>query len=273
MQKSGSVRGAASKRRLLALLPFRTKNRAGGGQLGWVCNVASATPVMYIQFLQGRLKLFGTVIRGQNSYLAVEYSNSLKRGAAAERSQQLAVRATLRSVVVFSEWRWVGDRASNPTEASLPLPPELSIEPCRLPHLGQGGSLPQSSGSGSQKAEQDGDDSDFGGATEFVGGEGGLDDSEDEAVSSRPAKRQRRQRATIDSDDGDEQDDAEESGGNDGAFHPPSSPPLSQSSLSSQRARRASTNAVKSYAEKSVEEEEEEPEQSEEEEAEQQQHP
>lgn len=58
--------------------------------------------ILFLLFIQGRVKLFGTVMRSNNVYLAVPYSLG-KRAA----NDQLSVRGTFDRIVAFTEWRWV----------------------------------------------------------------------------------------------------------------------------------------------------------------------
>eukprot|EP00887_Chlorella_sp_A99_P005088 scaffold25.g5088.t1 len=93
----------------------RGSSRRGRYLLGTLAQLDSRNPVMYIDFPQGRLKLFGTLVFPRTKYCV------LRLGA-----KEVVCEDVLESMIVFSEAWWVGTREANPKERRLPLPPELA---------------------------------------------------------------------------------------------------------------------------------------------------
>ena len=74
-------------------------------------------PVMHLEFPQGRLKLYGTLVYPKNKYVV------LKPPAG---GGPIICEDVFESLVVFSEAVWVGTKEENPGEAPLPMPASLS---------------------------------------------------------------------------------------------------------------------------------------------------
>ncbi|KAJ7536743.1 hypothetical protein O6H91_12G080800 [Diphasiastrum complanatum] len=87
-----------------------------GGKFGDLANLDSRNPILYVDFPQGRLKMFGTIVYPKNKYLTLHFS----RGAG-----NITCEDAFESLVVFSEVRWIGSPDENPEELRLPLPREL----------------------------------------------------------------------------------------------------------------------------------------------------
>ncbi|CAA6674908.1 unnamed protein product [Spirodela intermedia] len=81
-----------------------------GGKIGELANLNTRNPVLYLEFPQGRMKLFGTVVYPKNKYLTLQFSKSSK-GVLCEDSFE--------NMVVFSEAWWIGSREENPDEIRL----------------------------------------------------------------------------------------------------------------------------------------------------------
>lgn len=84
-----------------------------GGKLGELTNLDSKNPVLYVDFPQGRLKLFGTIVYPKNKYLTLHFP----RGAG-----NIVCEDCFESLVVFSIAWWIGTKEQNPDEVRIPLP-------------------------------------------------------------------------------------------------------------------------------------------------------
>ncbi|KAL3687968.1 hypothetical protein R1sor_014277 [Riccia sorocarpa] len=87
-----------------------------GGKFGDLTNLDSRNPVLYIDFPQGRLKLFGTVIYPKNKYLTMHFAPG--RG-------DIVCEDCFESLVVFPESWWIGTKEENPDELQLPFPEDF----------------------------------------------------------------------------------------------------------------------------------------------------
>ncbi|KAK8921399.1 DNA-binding protein RHL1 [Platanthera zijinensis] len=90
-----------------------------GGKVGELANLSTKNPVLYLEFPQGRLKLFGTHVYPKNKYLTLQLSKSAK-GVMCED--------VFESLIVFSEARWIGLKDENPEENQLEFPKDLNEE-------------------------------------------------------------------------------------------------------------------------------------------------
>lgn len=90
-----------------------------GGKVGELANLSTKNPVLYLDFPQGRLKLFGTHVYPKNKYLTLQLSKSAK-GVMCED--------VFESLIVFSETRWIGLKEENPEENQLEFPKDLKEE-------------------------------------------------------------------------------------------------------------------------------------------------
>ncbi|XP_078439874.1 root hair initiation protein root hairless 1 (RHL1) [Wolffia australiana] len=90
-----------------------------GGKIGELADLNTRNPVLYLEFPQGRMKLFGTVVYPKNKYLTLQFSKSSK-GVLCEDSFE--------NMVVFSEAWWIGTREENPDEIRLEFPINLNSE-------------------------------------------------------------------------------------------------------------------------------------------------
>ncbi|KAL5206907.1 hypothetical protein ABZP36_035116 [Zizania latifolia] len=112
-------RGGQRKSRFLFSLPgllAPTTSAASGGRVGELADLGSKNPVLYLEFPQGRMKLFGTHVYPKNKYLTLQMSRSAK-GVVCED--------VFESMIVFSEAWWIGTKEENPEELKLEFPKEF----------------------------------------------------------------------------------------------------------------------------------------------------
>ncbi|KAH0456199.1 hypothetical protein IEQ34_014106 [Dendrobium chrysotoxum] len=87
-----------------------------GGKIGDLADLATKNPVLYLEFPQGRMKLFGTHVYPKNKYLTLQLTKSAK-GVTCED--------VFESLIVFSEAWWIGQKEENPEEYQLEFPKDL----------------------------------------------------------------------------------------------------------------------------------------------------
>ncbi|KAI4370803.1 hypothetical protein MLD38_019113 [Melastoma candidum] len=90
---------------------------AGGGRIGELKDLGSKNPVLYMEFPQGQMKLFGTIVYPKNKYLTLQFSKGGKNVMCEDYFD---------AMVVFSDAWWIGKKEENPEEARLEFPKELS---------------------------------------------------------------------------------------------------------------------------------------------------
>ncbi|EIE27220.1 hypothetical protein COCSUDRAFT_64129 [Coccomyxa subellipsoidea C-169] len=78
---------------------------------GTLAQLDSKNPVLYIDFPEGRMKFFGTLMFPSNKYMVLKFTN-----------KDVICEDILESMVVFSEAWWIGKKEDNPEEFRLPLP-------------------------------------------------------------------------------------------------------------------------------------------------------
>ncbi|KAI5673904.1 hypothetical protein M9H77_14268 [Catharanthus roseus] len=81
-----------------------------GGKIGELKDLGTKNPILYLDFPQGQMKLFGTIVYPKNRYLTLQFSKSGK------------------NVIVFSDAWWIGRRDDNPEEARLEFPTDFNME-------------------------------------------------------------------------------------------------------------------------------------------------
>ncbi|KAK9907633.1 hypothetical protein WJX75_007295 [Coccomyxa subellipsoidea] len=84
---------------------------AAAGRMGALAQLDSKNPVLYIDFPEGRMKFFGTLMFPSNKYMVLKFTN-----------KDVICEDILESMVVFSEAWWIGKKEDNPEEFRLPLP-------------------------------------------------------------------------------------------------------------------------------------------------------
>ncbi|XP_030516181.1 DNA-binding protein RHL1 isoform X6 [Rhodamnia argentea] len=88
----------------------------GGGKIGELKDLGTKNPVLYFDFPQGQMKLFGTLVFPENRYLTLQFSKSGKNVMCEDYFDNL---------IVFSDAWWIGKKEENPEEARLEFPEEL----------------------------------------------------------------------------------------------------------------------------------------------------
>eukprot|EP00252_Welwitschia_mirabilis_P008939 TRINITY_DN21206_c0_g1_i1.p1 TRINITY_DN21206_c0_g1~~TRINITY_DN21206_c0_g1_i1.p1 ORF type:complete len:446 (+),score=128.45 TRINITY_DN21206_c0_g1_i1:262-1599(+) len=90
-----------------------------GGKMGDLMHLDTQNPVLYVDFPQGRMKFFGTIIYPKNKYMILHFF----RG-----SGNVVCEDSFDSLVVFSDVWWIGTKEENPEELQLEFPKELDKE-------------------------------------------------------------------------------------------------------------------------------------------------
>ncbi|XP_061988736.1 DNA-binding protein RHL1 isoform X2 [Rosa rugosa] len=88
-----------------------------GGKIGDLKDLGTKTPVLYLDFPQGRIKLFGTIVFPKNKYLTLQFP----RGGKSVMCEDY-----FDNMIVFSDAWWIGTKDENPDEAQLDFPKELN---------------------------------------------------------------------------------------------------------------------------------------------------
>uniref|UniRef100_A0A0A9B9I7 DNA-binding protein RHL1 n=1 Tax=Arundo donax TaxID=35708 RepID=A0A0A9B9I7_ARUDO len=109
-------RGGQRKSRFLFSFPGLLAPAASGGRVGELADLGTKNPVLYLEFPQGRMKLFGTHVYPKNKYLTLQMTRSAK-GVVCED--------VFESLIVFSEAWWIGTKEENPEELKLEFPKEF----------------------------------------------------------------------------------------------------------------------------------------------------
>ncbi|CAL5040718.1 unnamed protein product [Urochloa decumbens] len=109
-------RGGQRKSRFLFSFPGLLAPAASGGRIGELADLGTKNPLLYLEFPQGRMKLFGTHVYPKNKYLTLQMTRSAK-GVACED--------VFESLIVFSQAWWVGKKEDNPEEVRLEFPKEF----------------------------------------------------------------------------------------------------------------------------------------------------
>ncbi|CAH8302364.1 unnamed protein product [Eruca vesicaria subsp. sativa] len=112
-----------------------------GATIGDLDRLSTKNPVLYLNFPQGRMKLFGTILYPKNRYLTLQFSRGGKNVLCDDYFDNMVsnlpslfslclylVRAfgDMYIQIVFSESWWIGTKEDNPDEARLDFPKELS---------------------------------------------------------------------------------------------------------------------------------------------------
>ncbi|XP_051123324.1 DNA-binding protein RHL1 isoform X2 [Andrographis paniculata] len=90
-----------------------------GGKIGDLKNLGSKNPLLYLDFPQGQMKLFGTIVYPKNKYLTLQFSKSGKNVTCDDYFDNM---------IVFSDAWWIGTKEDNPEELQLQFPKELNME-------------------------------------------------------------------------------------------------------------------------------------------------
>ncbi|XP_031407358.1 DNA-binding protein RHL1 isoform X2 [Punica granatum] len=100
-----------------------------GGKIGELKDLGTKNPILYLDFPQGQIKLFGTIIYPKNRYLTLQFSRGGKNVMCEDYFDNM---------IVFSDAWWIGRREDNPQEARLEFPREM-IEGLHAEHDFRGG--------------------------------------------------------------------------------------------------------------------------------------
>ncbi|GAB4850507.1 hypothetical protein Ancab_029816 [Ancistrocladus abbreviatus] len=87
-----------------------------GGKIGELTNLGSKNPILYLEFPQGRMKLFGTIVYPKNRYLTLQFSKGGKNATCDDYFD---------TMIVFSDACWIGRKDKNQGEARLDFPVEF----------------------------------------------------------------------------------------------------------------------------------------------------
>ncbi|MED6181127.1 hypothetical protein PIB30_016656 [Stylosanthes scabra] len=87
-----------------------------GGKIGELKDLGTKNPILYLDFPQGQMKLFGTIVYPKNRYLTLQFSRGGKN---------VMCEDSFDNMIVFSDAWWIGRKDENPEEAKLEFPKEL----------------------------------------------------------------------------------------------------------------------------------------------------
>ncbi|KAL3512422.1 hypothetical protein ACH5RR_025139 [Cinchona calisaya] len=90
-----------------------------GGKIGELKDLGTKNPILYLDFPQGQMKLFGTIVYPKNRYLTLQFSRSGKHVTCEDYFDNM---------IVFSDAWWIGRKDENPEEARLEFPEEMNVE-------------------------------------------------------------------------------------------------------------------------------------------------
>ncbi|XP_073145107.1 DNA-binding protein RHL1 [Henckelia pumila] len=90
-----------------------------GGKIGDLKDLGTKNPVLYLDFPQGQMKLFGTIVYPKNRYLTMQFSKGGKNVTCDDYFDNM---------IVFSDAWWIGTKDENPEELQLQFPNELNLE-------------------------------------------------------------------------------------------------------------------------------------------------
>lgn len=109
-------KNAARKKKYLFSFPG-SLNLPPGGRVGSLSGLDTSTPVLDMHYGEGRLRLRGSLVFPRNAILTLKGSTG--------RDKPVRVTDTFETLVVFSEWVWLGREADNPGDVAKPLPASL----------------------------------------------------------------------------------------------------------------------------------------------------
>ncbi|KAJ9546065.1 hypothetical protein OSB04_025772 [Centaurea solstitialis] len=91
-----------------------------GGKVGELVDLGSKNPILYLEFPQGRMKLFGTIVFPKNRYLTLQFSKGGKNVMCEDYFD---------TMIVFSDAWWIGSKEENPEELQLSFPEDMNTGP------------------------------------------------------------------------------------------------------------------------------------------------
>ncbi|GLT60687.1 hypothetical protein SLA2020_334430 [Shorea laevis] len=84
-----------------------------GGKIGELKDLGTKNPILYLDFPQGQMKLFGTIVYPKNRYLTLQFSKGGKNVMCEDYFDNM---------IVFSDAWWIGKKEENPEESQLDFP-------------------------------------------------------------------------------------------------------------------------------------------------------
>ncbi|GER56706.1 DNA-binding protein RHL1 [Striga asiatica] len=90
-----------------------------GGKIGELKDLGTKNPILYLDFPQGKMKLFGTIVYPKNRYLTLQFSRGGKNVTCDDYFDNM---------IVFSDAWWIGTKEENPEELQLQFPKDLIVE-------------------------------------------------------------------------------------------------------------------------------------------------
>lgn len=108
-----------------------------GGKIGELKDLGTKNPILYLDFPQGRMKLFGTIMYPKNKYLTLQFSRGGKNVMCEDYFDNM---------IVFSDAWWIGTKDENPEEACLDFPKELTTGKCGEYDFNSGAGVASTSG-------------------------------------------------------------------------------------------------------------------------------
>mmetsp|Transcript_30023 Transcript_30023/g.48140 ORF Transcript_30023/g.48140 Transcript_30023/m.48140 type:complete len:183 (+) Transcript_30023:390-938(+) len=179
--------------------------------MGTLDNLSSRNPVLYIEYPQGRLKLFGTIVYPKSKFLALNYKpNSSEKQI---KKTGFQCRGTFDAFIVFSESRWIGTAEENPDES------KLDNIPAELKEIQEEEVLKDEEDVGDNDVENEGEEKSDDITREVIDlDDGDDDDGDDGSKKKRSSSRRRSGRVTAvisykeesGSENDEEEDDEEE---------------------------------------------------------------
>ncbi|XP_064993591.1 DNA-binding protein RHL1 isoform X2 [Musa acuminata AAA Group] len=88
------------------------------GRIGELADLGTKNPVLYLEFPEGRMKLFGTHVYPKNKYLTLQLTKSFKGVTCEDIFESMQI--------VFADAWWIGQKEENPQELQLEFPKYLS---------------------------------------------------------------------------------------------------------------------------------------------------
>lgn len=120
-------RNASRKKKYLLLFPGAA-SLPPGARIGDLTGLDTRNPTLYVDFPPlGRIKMHGSLVFPKNCFTTIKGSSSAKKS--------VQVVDTFETLVVFSEWAWVGDESNNPGHVPEPIPGVLKRGGGEVPEL------------------------------------------------------------------------------------------------------------------------------------------
>ena len=108
-------KSTAKKARYAMLFPGQL-SAIKEGKIGEMREMHTQSPVVYLDFGVGRMKLLGSIVRPTSTrYFTLN----------AKSKDRMNLEEWFDSVIVFPSWYWIGTREENPEEKPLPMPEAL----------------------------------------------------------------------------------------------------------------------------------------------------